>query len=95
MATKRRRAIAGLRPSTQKGSDYTAPLESLTKPELVALVKLAYVRKALVPSDANYDTYLSLWEKGYAWVIGGNSFAILDEADKRPRVLAAMGLNRR
>jgi len=66
------------------------PLASLSKPALIALVKLVYVRKTLC--TPNPGPYEELWEAGYAYRVGlGASCFVLNE-DRRDEILAELHL---
>jgi hypothetical protein len=68
------------------------PLADLSKPALMALVKLAISGKTLcTPHPAPYQ---ELWQAGYAYVIGfgGQCFAL--NVDRMPEILAALHLAR-
>ncbi len=68
------------------------PLSDLSKPALMALVKLAISGKTLC--TMNPAPYLELWESGYAVVVGlhGQCFAL--NVDRMQEILLGMHLTR-
>jgi len=70
------------------------PVQSLSKPALIALVKLVIVGKVLCTGTPK--PYEEVWEAGYAYRVGfgarGNRFCFVFNEDKRKEILVALGL---